>query len=107
MNTQSNAMPGAFGVSGQVAPPIAKTRLFYWLVRRELWEHRSIYIAPVAAAGVVLFGFLISLVHLPGRMRAIIAMRFHGTTRGHRTALHDGGRLPDVDCHAGRGFLFH
>ena len=74
MNTQSNTMPGAFAVSGQVVPPIAKTRLFYWLVRRELWEHRSIYIAPVAAGGVVLFGFLISLMRLPGRMRAILAM---------------------------------
>jgi len=74
MNTQSNAMPSPVGVSGQAAPPIATTRLFYWLVRRELWEHRSIYIAPLAAGGVVLFGFLISLMHLPGRMRAILAI---------------------------------
>jgi ABC-2 type transport system permease protein len=74
MNTQSNAMPSPVGVSGQAAPPIATTRLFYWLVRRELWEHRSIYIAPLAAGGVVLFGFLISLMHLPGRMRAIFAI---------------------------------
>jgi len=30
---------------------------FYWSVRRELFEHRSIYIAPAAAAGVALFAF--------------------------------------------------
>src|SRR5258708_18408447 len=36
------------------------TRIMYWLVRRELWEYRSIYIAPLAIAAVVLFGFLIA-----------------------------------------------
>jgi len=45
----------------------------YWSVRRELFEHRSIYIAPAAAAGVALFGFLINTVHLPAQMRAAIA----------------------------------
>jgi len=44
--------------SPTVAP--SPVRPFYWSVRRELWEHRSIFIAPLAAAGVVLFGFLIS-----------------------------------------------
>src|SRR5260221_7171133 len=46
---------------------------FYWSVRRELFEHRSIYIAPAAAAVVALFGFLINTVHLPAQMRAAIA----------------------------------
>jgi ABC-2 type transport system permease protein len=74
MSTQSNTVPGSFGVPGEAAAVIPATRVFYWLVRRELWEHRSIYIAPVAAGGVVLFGFLIGLAHLPGRMRTILAM---------------------------------
>jgi ABC-2 type transport system permease protein len=39
------------------------TRPFYWSVRREIWENRSIYIAPLVAAGVVLLGYLISLIH--------------------------------------------
>ena len=30
----------------------------YWSVRRELWEYRSIYIAPLAAAALFLLGFL-------------------------------------------------
>jgi ABC-2 type transport system permease protein len=38
---------------------LAATRPFYWSVRRELWENRSLYIAPLIAAGVVLFGFLV------------------------------------------------
>jgi ABC-2 type transport system permease protein len=42
----------------------------YWSVRRELWENRSIYIAPLAGAAIFLFGFLISTIRLPERMRA-------------------------------------
>jgi ABC-2 type transport system permease protein len=32
----------------------------YWSIRRELWENRSIYIAPLAVAAVTLFGYLIA-----------------------------------------------
>jgi ABC-2 type transport system permease protein len=32
----------------------------YWSVRRELWENRSIYVAPLAVAGVALFAFSLS-----------------------------------------------
>jgi ABC-2 type transport system permease protein len=46
----------------------------YWSVRRELWENRSIYIAPLVAAAVILFGFLISMIHLPNKMRATLAL---------------------------------
>jgi ABC-2 type transport system permease protein len=41
----------------------------YWSVRRELWENRSLYFAPLIAAGVVLFGYTISTVDLTDRMR--------------------------------------
>jgi len=34
----------------------------YWSIRRELWENRSIYIAPLAVATVTLFGFLIATI---------------------------------------------
>jgi ABC-2 type transport system permease protein len=46
----------------------------YWSVRRELWESRWIYIAPLAAATLFLLGFTISMVHLPERMRAAAAL---------------------------------
>ena len=59
-----------------VAPAdISATRRLYWSVRRELWENRSIYLAPLAVAAVVLFGFFISLVRLPDRMRAAAGAR--------------------------------
>jgi ABC-2 type transport system permease protein len=46
----------------------------YWSVRRELWENRSIYIAPVIGIAVVLFGFLLSTFRLPQRMRGLAAL---------------------------------
>jgi len=43
---------------------------FYWSVKRELWEHRSIFMAQLIVAGLVLFGFLIRIAHLPQIVRS-------------------------------------
>jgi len=60
MSTQSNAMSESFQ-SQSIAPAvIPATRVLYWSVRRELWENRSIYLAPLAVAAVALFGFSLS-----------------------------------------------
>jgi ABC-2 type transport system permease protein len=40
-----------------------------WSVRRELWENRSIYLAPLAAGGIVIAAFFMRLVRLPERVR--------------------------------------
>jgi ABC-2 type transport system permease protein len=63
MDIQSNALPES-RVDAQVHTPVAMsaTRPFYWSVRRELWEYRSIYIAPLAVAAVVLLGFLVATI---------------------------------------------
>lgn len=53
---------------------ISDTQTMYWSVRRELWENRSIYIAPLITAAVLLFGFLISLIGLPHRRRAVLLL---------------------------------
>lgn len=49
----------------------AATRPFYWSVRRELWENRSIYIAPLAVTALVLFATLIGMIGLPKKMRTL------------------------------------
>jgi ABC-2 type transport system permease protein len=54
--------------------PIAPTRPFFWSVRRELWENRSIYLAPLIAAGVVLVGFGITAFDLPRRRLNALAL---------------------------------
>ena len=60
MSTQSNAMSESFQ-SQSIAPAvIPATRVLYWSVLRELWENRSIYLAPLAVAAVALFGFSLS-----------------------------------------------
>ena len=73
MNTQANAMPES-PLTPEIVPPISAPRLFFWSVRRELWEHRSIYIAPLAIAIVILFAFLVSLIHMPDRIRTEFAL---------------------------------
>lgn len=45
-----------------------------WSVRRELWENRSLYVAPLIVAGVVLFGFCFSMIGLPERRRAVLLL---------------------------------
>jgi ABC-2 type transport system permease protein len=71
MNTQANATTESYFEPQAAAPAaISTAQHLYWALRRELWENRSIYIAPLAAAGVALFGFLVTLIHLPGEMRA-------------------------------------
>ena len=73
MNTPSNVM--AESPSAAIAPvDISSARRLYWLVARELWENRAVYVAPLIVAAVFLAGFLIGLVRLPDRMRAALAL---------------------------------
>ncbi|HXZ81821.1 MAG TPA: ABC transporter permease [Terriglobales bacterium] len=63
MSTQSNAVPDARVDSQVIAPAVvADTRPMFWSIQREFWENRFIYAAPLAASGIVLFGFFISTV---------------------------------------------
>jgi ABC-2 type transport system permease protein len=75
MNTQPNAMPESHLETQVVAPAeISGTRRLYWSLRRELWEYRSIYVAPLAVAALILFGFLISTIHLREKMRTALTL---------------------------------
>jgi len=75
MSTPPNARLGSAPDTQTVAAANeSPTRPFYWSIRRELWEYRSIYIAPFAAAAVFLAGFLISMVRLPQKMRELTAL---------------------------------
>jgi ABC-2 type transport system permease protein len=68
MNTEQND-------SQPIAPaPFSPTRPFFWSVRRELWENRSIYLAPLIAAGVILFGCAITAYRMPELRRNALAL---------------------------------
>nr|UXE46250.1 hypothetical protein Hi04_10k_c962_00027 [uncultured bacterium] len=74
MGAQLNAI-----ASPPMEPEVAKRTIsplqcFAWSLRRELWEHRAIYLAPLGAAVLFLIGFLISTVHLPAQTRAALAL---------------------------------
>ncbi len=75
MSSHSNAIPGSHLESQAIAPAaIPATRLMYWSVQRELWENRSVYIAPLAVAALFLFGFLISTIHLAAKLRSALLL---------------------------------
>ena len=73
MNVQSNIVHESAGGSAS-GDTRATPRPFYWSVWRELWENRSIYVAPVLVAVVVLFGFLVSTSGLPERRREVLLL---------------------------------
>jgi ABC-2 type transport system permease protein len=75
MNTPSNAVPESPLAPQEVAPvAMPQTRPLYWSIRRELWENRSIYIAPLIVAAVQVFGFAISTIGLAERRRAVLLL---------------------------------
>ena len=57
------------------AAPIARAMpTFYWSVKRELWENKSIYLAPAIVSAVILLGALVSSGHLPERRRTAMLL---------------------------------
>jgi ABC-2 type transport system permease protein len=75
MSTQFNVTPESALASGAGSyNEISVARRFYWLVKREVWESRSVYIAPLAVAAVILLGYFVSAINLPARMRAASGM---------------------------------
>src|SRR5256885_684238 len=68
MNAQSIAL------NSGVSDPGYRTRPFYWSVWRELWENRSIYVAPLIVAAVQVFALAISTVGIAERRRAVLLL---------------------------------
>jgi ABC-2 type transport system permease protein len=64
MSTQATTAPGSYAQPDGMSRALGT---FYWSIRRELWEYRSLYLAPLIAAAVFLLGFLVSAIHLRHR----------------------------------------
>jgi ABC-2 type transport system permease protein len=56
---------------------------YFWSLRRELWENRSIYLAPLAAGAIVLFGAFLGAAKLAGRVRAASPANLHQIVESH------------------------
>jgi len=90
MTTPPNAVAGSVD-SQRIAPAaLSATRTLYWSIRRELWENRSIYIAPLAVAAVALLGFLIGLMGVSHSKHA----------QGSPDAAHQQGMIATSYAHA-------
>jgi len=50
---------------------ISGLQRMYWTIRRELWENRYVYMAPLAVAALFLVVNLIGMFHLPAQMRQL------------------------------------
>ena len=76
MNSPSNTLGGSPASSELRAPSSSATapRPFYWSVWRELWENRSIYVAPLIVAAVQVFALAISTIGLAERRRAVLLL---------------------------------
>lgn len=61
-------------MSTQAEPGSKVIRPFYWSIRRELWENRSLYLAPVLVAAVIVVGFMFSAVGLAERRQAVLSL---------------------------------
>ena len=69
MSTSSTAYNDFQQGSGPAA--LSPTRPLYWSIRRELWEYRSVYVAPVIVAGLITIAFLIGAPgHVVRKLRA-------------------------------------
>lgn len=62
MNTQALSEAPA---QSHVVADVSFCRRFYWLVRREVLENRSLYLVPLAVAVLIVIGFAIRLAHGP------------------------------------------
>jgi ABC-2 type transport system permease protein len=62
MSTQSNAIPESFEAQSAAPQAFPASSTFTWAVRRELWENRSVYLAPLAVAAAALFAFSMSAI---------------------------------------------
>jgi len=51
-----------------------RVRPFYWSVRREIWENRGVYLAPLGVAAVVLLGVVVAMRHLTDQVRHYLAL---------------------------------
>ena len=73
MNSSSDAVAGR-PVERHGPPALSGMRLYEWSIRREIWENRSIYAAPLAVAALVLFIMVVSTGNLRHWRRVLLQL---------------------------------
>jgi len=71
MNAQSTPITEpSFQWEGYAARISTAARPLYWSIRRELWENRYLYMAPLAAGAVFLSGVMVNMIAMRRRIAA-------------------------------------
>lgn len=68
MNPTTDTLSTSLPTTADHAAParrISELQRLLWSIRREFWENRSIYIAPLVVAALILLGFTYSLFRIP------------------------------------------
>ncbi len=106
MNMQSNDGPDSPLDPQAVAPvALAPTRPLYWSVRRELWENRSIYVAPLTVGAVYSARLSDRPIWAARSMRALTDLNLDTRSSSARHALRPAGMLLTADRVPGRDLL--
>lgn len=69
MNSSPNVVAESIPSATIAVVEVSRFRRFYWSVRRELLEYRSIYMAPLVVGALGLIGFWLSIFRLPAQLR--------------------------------------
>jgi len=74
MNAPANAVLQPAVDARPAAPAEPRPiRPFYWSLRRELWENRSIYLAPLGVAAFAVLALVIHAITMPSHMPGMLA----------------------------------
>jgi ABC-2 type transport system permease protein len=70
MTPHIDALPTSFSDTARATPAarVSEARRLFWTIRRELWENRSIYLAPLIVAALIVLGFFYSTLRMPAGM---------------------------------------
>jgi len=81
MTPQTDALPTSFPDAERTTAVahISEARRLFWSIRRELWENRAIYIAPLAVAAFIILGFFYSTLRMPTGMLITSTVNDNGT----------------------------
>jgi ABC-2 type transport system permease protein len=74
MSTEARMMPKSAESAEHASYEVGAAQRFWWSLRRELWESRWIYLAPLVVAALFLIGFAIGLRNLPAEMQAALPL---------------------------------
>ncbi len=69
MNTRTHAVTEpALEAHAGTPPAVSAAQRFYWSVRREIWENRSIYLVPLGVAVLIVIATAINVMHMAPRL---------------------------------------